>query len=127
MSEFVWTFPCYLLAGQYTADPVSGEPVIDEHLRFITPEAEPGGSPCPAIFTDEAGAEQFRDGSELSLELVALPTPAVLIRFLERARPRYSHVAVDLHRRAGEYRLVEIGELILELERVGDQGGPGSR
>jgi hypothetical protein len=34
-SEFLWTFPCFILATQYNRDPETGSVLFDEGFRVV--------------------------------------------------------------------------------------------
>src|ERR1700687_253768 len=95
-SEFVWTFPVYILATNYSMDPATESVVYNEKILFSTPEALPGGPCAIALFTDVNLAEEFRDQSSgrLNLDLLPFSSPSRLKVFLERAKGDYLMVVV---------------------------------
>lgn len=129
--EFVWTFPCYILAGDHRINPETGEVIWDEKVRFVTPELQEHGERAIAVFTDLHLAEDFRDHMTSSSPVapLGLPTPVAFLNFLGRARDRYRLVAVDLSRQHPRpTRMMEVSDLIRELSRLtghqGDQDHP---
>jgi hypothetical protein len=118
MSDFIWTFPCYLLVEQYARDPDTGDVAFDEHLRFITPAHGSAGEPCIAIFTDSDLAQRYRREVQKARkpDLLEFATPAQLKAFLERARPFYRFLVIDpKHEVLTTVRLAPIEELLPQL------------
>jgi hypothetical protein len=118
MGEFIWTFPCYLLVEQYARDPDTGDVAFDDNLRFITPDVGPDRERCIAIFTDSDLARRYRREIQKARQpdLLEFTTPAQLRSFLERARPYYRYLAIDLkHEVLTTVRLAPIEELIPQL------------
>jgi len=117
-SEFVWTFPVYILATNYTMSPATEKVIFDDKIRFITPEAWPGGPCAIALFTDAHLAEQFRDESSPGLDVLPLRTPSALKEFLERAKGDYLAVVVDLNRKTRRATPFFVQEAIAEMDRL---------
>jgi hypothetical protein len=126
-SEFAWTFPLYIIVGDCNTDPDTGRTLYDDKLRFITPEAWPGGPTAIAIFTDWDLAETYRQKCQhaQSLRLLDFPGPAELKSFLEAAHNNYQVVVVDVNRqtrRAQTFYLQEVIDHMDHLDRQEDTG-----
>jgi hypothetical protein len=121
-SDFAWTFPVYILASSYSRDRRTGEIIFDDKLRFLTPEAWPGGERCVAIFTDSDLAESFRfeSSKRIYMDLVPFESPARLRQFLIVASEFYRVLVVDLNRKTRRAEPFAIEEVIHEMERLED-------
>src|SRR5258707_296590 len=97
-SDFLWMFPCYILANNYTRTP-TGDPVFDDNIRFAAPTIAPGRSPAIAIFTDSDAANDFIQCTDQNqeIDLLELPDTASLKRFLDSAVHHYRYLTVDLN------------------------------
>jgi hypothetical protein len=129
VSEFVWTFPVYILATNYSFDTPSEDIIFDEKIRFITPEAFPGGPRAIALFTDVELAAEFRGQSTLDvkLDLVSFVLPGALKRFLQRALTDYLLVVVDMNRKTHRSQPFGIHELLPVLDRLDRREDSDSR
>lgn len=122
--EFVWTFPVYILAMNYTVDPATESIVFDDQIRFIAPEAWPNGPKAIALFTDSDLANEFREQSPMGsqLDLVAFGSPAGLKAFLVLAQHAYSIVVADLNRKSRKATPFMIQEVLAAMDRLIAQG-----
>jgi len=115
-TEFLWTFPCFVLASRFnTSD--SGHIILDEDILFVAPFAE-DGSQRLAIFTDHDAVLDYLDccdGDVSHLTHVPIPTARDLLQLLVRSQ-LWTRVWVDLNPKAGMSRSVPVAELILEIE-----------
>jgi hypothetical protein len=119
-SDFAWTFPVYILARGYTMDPATESVVFDENIRFITPEAYPGGPRAIALFTDADLAESFRRegmGTQ-GLDLLPFSSPAALRAFLVRAAVDYAVAVIDINRTTRRSIPLTLLEVIAEMDRL---------
>lgn len=119
-SEFVWTFPCFILATQFNRNPETDTVLIDEDFRFIAPALHAGEMQV-AIFTDAALAESFaaRSGHP-DLEPVEFSTPSALKEFLLIAVRNFRHAAIDPSRKL-RTRLFLIDEILAQIDGWIDQ------
>jgi len=117
-SNFLWQFPCYILATTHKTSPLTGEVLFDEKLRFVAPAVLPGGKQGIAIFTDSALADEFRElsRSPKSVTLAAIPNQGTLRSFLQIASHQLQHVAIDLNRKTRLARLFLIQEILDQLD-----------
>ncbi|MDA0832925.1 MAG: hypothetical protein O2955_19370 [Planctomycetota bacterium] len=117
-TEFVWMFPCYILARNYAFD-VNGELILDNNIRFVTPEITDGGPRGIGIFTDSDLAESFLNESvdNDQLALLKISTPSELARFLRSAQGTYRYIVIDKNRKTQVLRYLIIREVISELEK----------
>jgi len=65
-SEFLWTFPCFVLATQYNRDPETGSVLFDEGFRVVALELTGDAKKQVPIFTDEALAEDYAERSTIT-------------------------------------------------------------
>ena len=116
-SDFLWQFPCYVLATAQNTSPLTGEVLFDDKLRFVAPSVVPGEKQGIAIFTDSAMADEFRELSRSpdSLKLAAIPNQDALRSFLQIAERQFQHVAIDLNRKTRLARLFLIQEILDQL------------
>ena len=107
----------FILASNYTIDPNTEQLVLDDKLRFCTPEWTPGGLRFVAVFTSLKTAWAFRDSvtTVTGLDAVYLGSGASLRRFLLAARSEYMILTVDLNyqTRVGDPLLID--QVILTL------------
>ena len=118
-SEFLWMFPCYILANNYIRTP-GGNPVFDENIRFATPTIAPGRSPAIAIFTDSDAANEFVQCTypNQQIDLLELPDTTSLKRFLDVAVHDYRYLAVDLNAKNRSLRMMLIDDVLAHLEHL---------
>jgi hypothetical protein len=116
-SDFVWTFPCYILSGQYTSSPVT-DFVIDEHLRYVAPYATGVGEQRVAIVTDSDLADEYRQlcNEPHKLARLGFPKPSHLKQYLELVQMNLRYAWVELNPKTHIGRLVLIQEAIPQLE-----------
>src|SRR5687767_12138912 len=100
---FYGSYPCYILATDYTIDPSTGSFRNDEKLRYITPGFGPSQEPVVALFTDLHAAEDYLEqiGEEFTLRALPIPSAVELKSFLLRAKTRYRLVGVDPNPKTG--------------------------
>jgi hypothetical protein len=118
-SEFLWMFPCYILASNYTRTP-DGDPIFDDKILLATPEIGPGQTPVVVMFTDSDAAHDFVDTAyeNTQLNLLEIPDTKRLRRFLDVAVHHYRYLEMDLHpktRRSSRRML--IADVLAHLEQ----------
>jgi len=125
--NFLWSFPCYFLVANQTADPATGEIVLDDNIRFLAPSD--GSEQHLAVFTDYDLADEFRQHSPRYLTPLSCSTPVALELVLLRARGRYRSLTVDVNRKTGigrqfdlEAALVTLAALIRPKGQAGAEG-----
>jgi hypothetical protein len=122
-SDFLWTFPCFILATNHNTNPTTGAVKFDEDFRFIAPELIAGEKQI-AIFTDAAVAEEFAEQSQSAdADLVEFATPAALKEFLIVAARTFKHAAIDPNRKTRISRLFMIDEILAQIDGWFDQSG----
>jgi len=116
-SDFLWMFPCYVLANNYTRTP-AGDPVFDDNIRFVTPTIAPGRSPAIAIFTDADAAHDFIECTchPGELDLLEIPDTVRLKRFLDVAAPDYRYLTVDLNAKNRASRMFLIDDVLRHID-----------
>jgi hypothetical protein len=117
-SEFLWMFPCYILATNYTRTP-DGDPVFDAKIRFAAPTIATGRSHAIAIFTDADAAHDFiectcHQGEPDLLEILDIVR---LKRFLDVVAPDYRYLAVDLNAKNRASRIFLIEEVLRHIDQ----------
>lgn len=117
--EFVWTFPCYILARDFRTDPESGNVSLDVHTRIVAPDVAGDGNKHVAIFTDADLAEMFRERSPMAADMqpVEFATPASLKAFLDAIQVNFQFAAIDLNPQTRVCRSFLIGEMLPALDR----------
>lgn len=121
-SEFLWTFPCFILATQFNRDPQSGSIVFDEGLRVVSLKLTGDSEKQVPVFTDKALAADYAERSpSTGLILVELPTPDALKDFLVLAARTFKHAAIDISPKAKFSRLFLIDEILLQIDDWIDQ------
>lgn len=122
-SEFLWTFPCFILATQYNRDPETGSVLFDEGFRVCAPALTGDSKKQVPIFTDQALAEDYAERSATTgLTLVELATPQALKEFLVIAARAFEHAAIDLSPGAKFSRLFLIDEILTQVDDWIEQG-----
>jgi len=122
-SKFLWTFPCFILATNHNANPVTGAMQFDEDFCFIAPELIADEKQI-AIFTDAALAKEFAEQSPTAhADLVEFATPAALKEFLIFAAGTFKHAAIDLNRKTRISRLFLLDEILAQIDDWIDQTG----
>ena len=121
-SEFIWTFPCFILATQCNRSPETGSVLFDERFRVATVELTGGGEKQVPIFTDTALAEDYGERStSTGLIQVELSTPEALKDFLVLAARAFNHAAIDLSPNVKFSRLFLIDEILAQVDDWIDQ------
>jgi hypothetical protein len=121
-SEFLWTFPCFVLATQFNRDSETGTVLFDEGFRVVTLSLTGDAEKQVPIFTDEALAADYAQRSpSTGLTLVELSTPDALKDFLMLASKPFKHAAIDLSLKAKFSRLFLIDEILAQIEDWIDQ------
>ena len=116
-SEFLWTFPCFVLATQFNRDPETGSVLFDEGFRVATLELTGDGERQVPIFTDEALAEAYVERSTTTgLTLVELSTPEGFKDFLVLAARAFKHAAIDITPKSKFSRLFLIAEILDQID-----------
>jgi hypothetical protein len=126
-SEFLWTFPCFVLATQYNRDPETGSVLFDEGFRIVALKLTGDNKKQVPIFTDEALARDYAEHSKAAaLTLVELATPEALKDFLVLSARAFDHAAIDLSPKAKFSRLFLIDEILAQIddwiEQIGFDG-----
>lgn len=118
-SAFLWSFPCYIIIGQYTQDCGSGGAILDDNLTFVVGEITPGGEQSVLIFTDSDLAHRHRLAclQARNLGLLEIQTASQLKELLKKALRNYRYVGVDLNRETGRVYSFPIKDVIANLER----------
>jgi hypothetical protein len=121
---FVWSFPCYILARDYAVDQRTGDVVLDDNIRFITPTNAADGEPAVAIFTDLDLAELYQEQGDpaLGVKVLEILNPAGLQNFLRLAEANYRMVAIDPTRTVPRFRVAPIAAVLQDLDRLADPG-----
>ena len=116
-SEFLWTFPCFILATQFNRDPQTGSILFDEGFRVVSLKLTGDTEKQVPIFTDEALAADYAEHSpSTGLTLVELPTPDALKDFLFLASKAFKHAAIDISPKAKFSRLFLIEEILAQID-----------
>ena len=114
-SPYLWTFPVYVLAANITLSE-DGQIILDEDIRFASPEMEPG-RPDLAVFTDVEWAENFRQSLQARDTLSALELgPESLLVLLRRALSNYPYIVVNLDRQTKIGATMKTENVIAGLE-----------
>jgi len=122
--DFLWTFPCFVLATQFNRDPETGSVLFDEGFRVVTLELTGDSKKQVPIFTDEALATDYAERStNTGLTLVELATPEALKDFLVLAARAFDHAAIDMSPKAKFSRLFLINEILAQIDDWIDQSG----
>lgn len=121
-SEFLWTFPCFILATQFNREPETGSILFDEGFRVVTLKLTGDAEKQVPIFTDEALATDYAERSpSTGLTLVELSTPDALKDFLVLAARTFKHAAIDISPKAKFSRLFLIDEILAQIDDWIDQ------
>jgi hypothetical protein len=116
-SEFLWTFPCFVLATQFNRDAETGSVLFDEGFRVVTLKLTGDAEKQIPIFTDEPLAEDYATRStSTGLTLVELSTPEALKDFLVLAARAFKHAAIDLSPQAKFSRPFLIEEILAQID-----------
>jgi hypothetical protein len=122
--EFLWTFPCFVLATQFNRDSETGTVLFDEGFRVVALSLTSDAEKQVLIFTDEALAADYAERSpSTGLTLVELSTPEALKDFLVLAARAFKHAAIDLSPQAKFSRLFLIEEILAQIDGWIDQAG----
>lgn len=123
-SEFLWTFPCFVLATQYNRNPETGSVLFDEGFRVVALELTGDAKKQVPVFTDEALARDYAEQSTTTaLTFVELATPEALKDFLVLAARAFDHAAIDLSPKAKFSRLFLIDEILAQIDDWIDPSG----
>ena len=123
-SEFLWTFPSFVLATQYNKTPETGNVLFDEGFRVVSLKLTGDGKRQVPIFTDEASAESYtKQSTSTGIILVELATPEALKDFLHLAARAFDHAVIDLNPRTKFSRLFLIDEILAQVDEWVDQSG----
>jgi hypothetical protein len=110
---FVWTFPTFVLARNYTKDARTGIIDIDDDaIEFFTPEQH------IALFTDSHLAQECLQqlSPDLGLSILTIPTPIALKNLLLKGRNAHEWVAVDPNPKTRIARLVSLADVLAAIE-----------
>ena len=123
-SEFLWTFPCFVLATQYNRDPITGSVLFDEGFRVVALKLTGDARKQVPVFTDEALARDYAEQSTTTgLTCIELATPEALKDFLVLAAKAFDHAAIDLSPKAKFSRLFLIDEILAQIDDWIGQSG----
>jgi hypothetical protein len=90
---FVWTFPLFILAGNFLTD-ASGNPTFHADTYYVAPKAD--GKHHLAIFTDADLAQTYIERCNPALGLKALAcNPGEMLRLLKLAGDRWPGFLID--------------------------------
>lgn len=96
-NEFLWSFPCFLLAKNVRYD-ATGDVEWHDDLAFKV--VGKAGDERILIFTDKALAEEYRESiNDNDLHAIPLNTAANFRWFLGRAALKHRLIVVDLNRK----------------------------
>ena len=127
-SEFLWTFPCFILATQFNRDPQTGSILFDEGFRVVSLKLTGDGKKQVPIFTDEALAADYAERSpSTGLTLVELSTPEALKDFLVLVSKVFQHAAIDISPKAKFSRLFLIEEILAQIDDWINQTGESTQ
>lgn len=127
-SEFLWTFPCFILATQFNRDPQTGSVLFDEGFRVVSLKLTGDGKKQVPIFTDEALAADYAERSpSTGLTLVELSTPEALKDFLVLVSKVFQHAAIDISPKAKFSRLFLIEEILAQIDDWINQTGESTQ
>ena len=118
---FVWTFPLYILAGNFSVDD-SGNPTFHEDTFYVAPKAD--REHHLAIFTDADLAHDYieRCNPALNLQAVAC-SPGEMLRVLKLAADRWPGFLIDPSPQGRASRAAPFSNLIDAIEQhFGIQG-----
>lgn len=116
-SDFLWSFPCFILATQFNREPETGSVLFDEGFRVCALELTGDAKKQVPIFTDEALAEDYVQRSpSTGLTVVELTTPEALKDFLVLAARAFEHAAIDFIPGAKFARLFLIDEILAQVD-----------
>lgn len=91
--SFIWTFPLYMLAGNFTRN-ADGGPVFHERTFYVAPKAD--GQKHLAIFTDLDLAETYIEQYDPSLNIEAIPlSPAEMLWIAKRGSNVWAGFLID--------------------------------
>jgi hypothetical protein len=108
------TAPCYILAVDgYTVD-ISGQPVYDANLQFLSEVVGTAETPAVVIFTDRRLAENYiqQMDDEFPLRPLEIPNNEALKGFLRLATAAYRVALIDPE---PETETMQAGVLIEEI------------
>ncbi len=116
-SDFLWSFPCFILATQYNRDPETGSVLFDEGFRVCALELTGDAKRQVPIFTDEALAEEYAHRStSTGLTMVELKTPEALKDFLVLAARAFRHAVIDFSAGSKFARLFLVDEILAQID-----------
>ncbi len=111
---FVMEPPFYMLCNNETPDPETGEPLLDDQIRFIAPFNQDGMQSL-AVFTDRDLAETYKShcDPQTRLKLFHLPSFGDLEKLLVRCQDNYERIAIDPNAKNRIFQTVLLQGLIL--------------
>jgi hypothetical protein len=119
------TAPCYILAVDgYTVD-ISGQPVYDANLQFLSEVVGTAETPAVVIFTDRRLAENYiqQMDDEFPLRPLEIPNNEALKGFLRLATAAYRVALIDPEPETGTMQAgVLIEEILQNLDFPGITG-----
>ena len=90
---FVWPFPLYMLAGNFTWS-ANGGPVFNERTFYVAPKAD--GQSHLAIFTDPDLAQTYIQQFDPELGIEAIPlSPAEMLRIAQLGSSVWAGFLID--------------------------------
>lgn len=113
--EFVWTFPLYVLANNYTLHK-DGSFDFDSETEFISPEMESGIAHL-ALFTDKDNAEHYLGQCDPGFRPFGF-MPEGLLRLLREIGDGFPRVAIDLRHGSKRARTTLTSDVIEGLKAL---------
>src|SRR5689334_17495251 len=90
---FVWTFPLYILAGNFTVN-AQGGPVFHDRTYYVAPKAD--GVSHLAVFTDSYLAQDYVEHLDPSLNIQAIDcSPGEMLRVAKLASKHWPGFLID--------------------------------
>jgi hypothetical protein len=116
---FLWNFPCYaVIKNDCNTDPVTGDVVLDEKLRFIAPAMSQGGEQRIALFTDSHLADDFiqQVAPNQGMGRLKIGNPIFLATFLRTYQHLFQHLVVDPNPKTRIGRMFDLREAAEKFE-----------
>ena len=108
--DFTWTFPLFVLAGNYKSKPEGGS-LFEPDTFFIAPRI-----PTElhlAVFTDSDLAKSFQEhcGHQLNLRVFSFG-PDEMLRLLKKTSGRWQKIVIDPHPGGRRSRTAPLSDLV---------------
>jgi hypothetical protein len=118
--SFLFRFPMYVLAVDYSYNEETKDLILDDKIRFAAPEY--GGKNSIALFTDQAAALEFNEnvlgGAARDFSL----SPDWLAEVLEFLAPRFEQVVIDPYHKGHRSKAARLPEFLSALRHYLDHG-----